>query len=176
MEECRNRYGNFKTFIKTFSPDKQYIYCLHKDRCFSGCAPTLAVVSQCYGFEVAKVFVSGQVKDLMEYTGCIGKMSINQIDAVSKVIVTTYYFLKVTELMYFFFQFKGGRYGTFYGNVDAIKITEALRSFLTFRNETLDAIERMENQLRKERLMADAAQHAISYEEWAKIKANNNQL
>lgn len=102
----------------------------------------------------------------MEYTGCRDKMSIRQIDAASNVIVSSYFYLKVTELMFFFFQFKAGRYGTFYGQVDAIKITEALRSFLKFRNETLDAIERKNTQERKERMMEEAAKNAISYEEW----------
>ena len=165
-EACRNRYGDVKGFISTFTPEKQYVYCLHQDRCFSGSAPTLSVVSKCYGFNVAKSFVSGQIKDLMEYTGCRDKMSIRQIDAASNVIVSSYFYLKVTELMFFFFQFKAGRYGTFYGQVDAIKITEALRSFLKFRNETLDAIERKNTQERKERMMEEAAKNAISYEEW----------
>ena len=166
MEECRSKYGSSESFLAMFNPDKQYVYCLYRDKCFCGSAPSLSVVSKCYGSNVSELFVGANIKDLMEYTGNKGKLTIHQIDALSKVIVSTFYYLKVTELMFFFFQFKAGRYGTFYGQVDAIKITEALRSFLKFRNETLDAIERKNTQERKERMMEEAAQNAISYEEW----------
>lgn len=153
-----------------FNPERQYIYCLYKDRCFCGSAPTLSVVSKCYGSNVSELFVSAQIKDLMEYTGNKGKLTIHQIDALSKVIVSTFYYLKVTELMYFFFLFKSGRFGSFYGSVDTIVITQSIREFLKIRNDEIESIERKRNQEEAERRNEDCAKNAISYEEWLSIR------
>lgn len=169
-EECRSKYGSSESFLAMFNPERQYIYCLYKDRCFCGSAPSLSVVSKCYGSNVSELFVSAQIKDLMEYTGNKGKLTIHQIDALSKVIVSTFYYLKVTELMYFFFLFKSGRFGSFYGSVDTIVITQSIREFLKIRNDEIESIERKRNQEEAERRNKDCAKNAISYEEWVSIR------
>lgn len=168
MEECRRKYRDSKSFLITFAPKQQYIYCLHKDRCFSGNAPSLSVVANCYGRDTAELFVGAQVKDLMEYSGCKDKLTIMQIDAISRVIVSQYYYLKTTEIMYFFFLFKGGHFGEFYGAVDTIAITKALHEFLKFRNETIDTIERQRKQDEFFQNKESYSANAITYEEWIK--------
>lgn len=172
MEECRNRYVDTKSFLTTFSPQKQYVYCLHKDRCFCGNAPSLSVVSNCFGNETARLFVSAQIKDLMEYSGCKDKLTVTQIDAVSRVIVSQFYYLKTTEIMYFFYMFKGGHFGSFYGAVDTMIITKSLHEFLKFRNDTIDIIERKRKQDEFLQNKESYSSNAITYEEWVKKRGN----
>ncbi len=66
------------------------------------------------------------------------------------VIATTYHYLTVSELMLFFFRFKAARYGRFYGSVDPLVITSALRDFVRERNDAYFKHEQEERE-RKER-------------------------
>lgn len=50
--------------------------------------------------------------------------------------------------MLFFYQFKQGRYGQFYGAIDPIKIMSALQDF---RRERFDAISDYESELREQK-------------------------
>ena len=72
--------------------------------------------------------------------------------------------------MYFFFLFKSGRFGSFYGSVDTIVITQSIREFLKIRNDEIESIERKRNQEESERRSKDFAKNAISYEEWVSIR------
>ena len=56
-------------------------------------------------------------------------------------ISQTYGYLKITELMVFFFQLAGGKYGKFYGAVDPMQIMADLNEFLKYRSVMLDKIE-----------------------------------
>lgn len=94
-----------------------------------GTAPTLGLVRATFGNNTATVWVSLQLENLSEYAGCAGKLSKRQYEELSQMIVNTYPYFNLTEVMLFFQQFKSGEYGTFYGAVDPIKIMEALRSF-----------------------------------------------
>ena len=91
-----------------------------------------------------------QLFDLSEYCGCKGKISEEQMQQCATVIATTYHYLTVSELMLFFFRFKAARYGRFYGSVDPLVITSALRDFVRERNDAYFKHEQEERE-RKER-------------------------
>ena len=74
--------------------------------------------------------------------------------------------VKVSELLLFFYRFKAGHYGHFYGTVDPMVITCALRDFVAERNSLITACE----QRRLEQLSEQRRQTAITYEQWLKIK------
>lgn len=124
-------------FLVLFNPSKQDVYCRSIDRCFIGTAPSLGKVAQCYGTNIAKTWLDCQLRDLSEYCSCRDKMTIAQLIECSRVILSNYGYLKVTELMYFFNRFKAGRYGRFYGNIDPLVITCALHDFLAERESIL---------------------------------------
>lgn len=77
-----------------------------------------------------------------------------------------YHYLKITELMLFFYYFKTGRYGKFYGAVDPLVITCSLRDFIVERGV---AISRHEQEQREHR-EAESRKNAITYEQYLQMK------
>lgn len=104
----------------------------HPDRAFFGKAPSLGIVKQTYGPNAATMWLLPQLYDLCEYTGA-KKMDAQQATMLAEVIAQEYGFLKVSELLMFFFRFKAGAYGRFYGAVDPLVITSALKEFMRER-------------------------------------------
>lgn len=168
--KCRERYGSSKAFLAIFNPDMQCKYCANVKRVFMGTAPSLSLLQKAYGDNVAESWVAIQIRDLSEFSGCQTKLSTEQIDKISKVVVTMFSYLTVTELMYFFLLFKSGKFGKFYGAVDGLVITEALQDFLRIRYNRLSEFENEEREQRMKLEQAEHAKNAMSYDEWQEIK------
>lgn len=164
---CINSYGPADKFLTTFNPGNQFRYCQEVDRCYTGKAPAIKVLTEAYGEQVAESWVMIQLNDLSEFAGCKEKMSIHQIEQVAKVILMEFGYLKVTELMHFFVLFKSGKFGKFYGAVDGLVITEALQEFTHLRAERLWRIARERE--RAERALRNS-EDTITYEEWQELK------
>ena len=81
-------------------------------------------------------------------------------------MIAQYFYLKVTEVMLFFYWLKSGRYGEFYGTVDGQRILGALPLFLRDRKDIREKIER---ERENERLEAER-KNALTFEEWIDIK------
>jgi hypothetical protein len=102
-----------------------------------GKAPTLRALNEAFGKNITETWLAIQIRNLSEFSGVKDKIDITQVDELSKVIIATFHYLKVTELMHFFLLFKSGRYGKFYGVVDGLAITEALQDFCKERKERI---------------------------------------
>lgn len=102
-----------------------------------GKAPTLSVVNEAFGKNITETWLAIQIRNLSEFSGVKDKIDTTQIDMLAKVIIATFHYLKVTELMHFFLLFKSGKFGKFFGAVDGLVITEALQDFCKERNEKL---------------------------------------
>lgn len=68
--------------------------------------------------------------------------------------------------MLFFYNFKAGKYGVFYGSVSPLVITTSLQQFLRERN---DAYFAHESELNKKRL-EEQNKNGISYTEYLRLK------
>lgn len=86
---------------------------------------------------MAVMWLLPQLYDLSEYCGVKNKLQGKPLEGCAHVIATEFYYLKVSELMLFFHRFKSGRYGKFYGTVDPLVITSALREFDAERGEAI---------------------------------------
>lgn len=115
-----------------------------------GKAPTLSVVNEAFGKNITETWLAIQIRDLSEFSGVKDKIDTTQIDMLVKVIIATFHYLKVTELMHFFLLFKSGKYGKFFGAVDGMVITEALQTFCKERNEKIWKYEEAERKRKKE--------------------------
>ncbi len=164
------RYGDAMHFLSVFNPDMQLRYSTDKDRCFRGKAPELGLVSRTYGADVAESWLMGQLHELGEYTGVRDKQTDRQKEDTAKVIIAEFGHLKVTEMMYFFVLLKSGRFGRFYGAVDAMAITSALREFLKIRDAELDRIIQAEQQTEHEREKALRKREVMTYEEYEELR------
>lgn len=163
-------YGQREEFLNAFNPDVQRTLCPHADACLFGDAPTLAQINAAYGDNTAAIWLTAQLYNLSEYCGVRSKLEGAPLKECASVIASEFYFLKVSEMMLFFFRFKSGRYGRFYGNVDPLVITMALREFLRERSAAYAEHESAEQM----RQAADHQANAITYEEY--LKTRNDDL
>lgn len=70
-------------------------------------------------------------------------MTIPQMRELAQVLIVYVYYLKVSELMLFFYRFKSGKYGEFYEVVDPQRIMSGLNAFLRDRLDEIAQFERI---------------------------------
>lgn len=165
------KFGDLDNCLQIFNPDNQVTLAKrHNDSWITADVPTLALLNQTYGKTASVQWLVVQIYNLSEFCGCKDKLSTAQIHELSRIIDTSYYHLKLTELMMFFFNFKMGKYGKFYGAVDPMVITCALREFMDERNSRIDQVENERRRKQEEKEM----ENAVSYEEYLKMKEKTN--
>ena len=143
------RFKTADNLLGLFNPSKQIDYTLDQRRAYLGKAPTLGLVGKSFAYGTAKSWTAIQLWDLAEFAGCRTKLAIEQIEELSKIICNEYGYLKLTELMDFFRRFKSGEYGKFYGAVDPMVITCALREFIKSRNAILAKFAKQDEEARR---------------------------
>lgn len=168
----RERYGDAQRFLATFTPDLQIIAARHPDRAYTGTAPTLAAITVGYGEPVAIVWICIQLENVNLFAGAKEKMPVSRQKELSALILTEYPFLKASEVLLFFHRLKCGRYGRFYGSVDALTITTSL---LQFMDERRKERARYQQQQSAPAAPAAPASGGITYEEYLKLKEQQKQ-
>ncbi len=133
----RQRYGERDEFLQKMNPSVQVYAGRHPERAFFGDAPTLAIMRQTYGDGFPATWLLPQILDLVVYSNSRGTLNEQQQEFLAETIANEYYFLKASELQLFFYRFKSGRYGHFYGSVDPMRITMALEEFVKERNREI---------------------------------------
>ena len=158
-------YGSREQFLQTFHFSQQERHTKPEavERCYFGKAPTLCEANLTYGEGTAEFWLVLQLTDLSEFCGCREKMNDYQLRQTALLILSTYHYLKVTELELFFRRFKLGLYGQFYGAVDPMVITRSLRQFMRERS---DAIDKHEAQLRRQQQEESSRGNHVSLENW----------
>lgn len=149
------RYHNEDNFLALFNPSKQVAYTRDLNRTFRGDAPSLSLLAKSFGTGARDNWLDIQLTELAVFSGCKDKLSSHQIETLIELIAEEYHYLKVTELMYFFRKFKAGEYGKFYGAVDPLTITCALKEFCNDRRTILSRLEQQD----KERQQSNDPDH-----------------
>lgn len=142
VERIKTLYSNAYNLIETFNPNNQIKIAENKDRAYMGVSPTLISIKNIFEGETLNTLIIAQLEDLNDFCGVSNKMESVQIIQLCRMIQTKYYYLKIAELLLFFFNFKMGCYGELYGSVDPLKITTSLNKFIQERNNDLDRIEK----------------------------------
>jgi len=158
-------YGNRERFLKTFDPRLQ-INAGHnpEQAILSEKAPMLVVLKKAYGDNFPVMWLMQQILELVVYSNSKGTLSDYQAEFLANAIATEYYYLKVSEVLLFFYRFKCGKYGHFYGVVDPMRITIALGEFVKERNNFLEREERARERAKEEAGYSDK----VSPEEWCR--------
>lgn len=140
-------YPLIEDFFQEFSPNVQDDVCEDVKDCYMGNYPTLFDVKTVYSDvqNAASAWLVTQICDLGEYCGVRDKMNERQYVQLSNIIAREYSHYKVSEFMLFCNRFKAGHYGEFYGNIDPMKITNALRQFDDERYRALERYRQLEN-------------------------------
>ena len=129
-------------------------------------APTLAWLNAHCDNEAAVAWLIPQLTDLAVFSNSQKVLDDYQVESLASVIANSYGYLRLTELMMFFQDFKSGKYGRFYSSVSPLSITSALRQFVVERNELLSLYEARRASERRRR----EEQQAVTYEEYLAMK------
>jgi hypothetical protein len=119
------------------NPDTQAYFAMKPEVAVTGDFPTLDELRDCYGEQFASAWLVPQIYDMSAFTGA-RNLTEKQQEQLADILAVECRSLKVTELMLFFYRFKTGRYGRFYGAVDPMVVTTALQDFLRERDELRD--------------------------------------
>lgn len=142
-------YRNEDGFLAYFNPGRQVALTRDLAVTFRGNAPSLGLVATAFGPDARDNWLDIQITELAAFTGCKDKLTDHQIQSLIDIVAEEYHYLKVTEMMYFFRKFKAGEYGKFYGAVDPLTITCALKEFCDDRRTILSRLEKEEDDRRK---------------------------
>ncbi len=171
IQVLKNKFGDWNKCLVIFNPDNQVTLAKRQNNDWiTADVPTLAELNAAYGKTASIQWLVIQIYNISEFCGCKDKLSTAQIHELSRIIEASYYHLKLTELMMFFYRFKTGRYGKFYGAVDPMVITCALREFMDERNSRIDQVENERRRKQEEK----ETKNAVSYKEYLKMKEKTN--
>ena len=167
VADMRTRYGNAEKFLNTFNPDMQVATARYAERAYFGTAPSLETVCLGYGEQTAIVWNCIQLENINLFAGVKEKMPVARQRELSRLMMAEYPYLKVTELLLFFHRLKCGRYGRFYGMVDALFITSALVQFM---EERRTETKRLLAARMKEDKPEEKTSGGITYQEYLLLK------
>ncbi len=131
------RFGNEASFLVKVNPDAQIAFAAKPKAAILGDYPTLRDIDSGYGKDFSVEWLLPQIADQALFTGAKNLTAQQQL-GLARVISTEYKYLKITEMLLFFYKFKTGKYGRFYGTVDPMVITSALQQFVKDRNTMID--------------------------------------
>lgn len=164
----RAKHGaDIMAFMTKFNPSVQMFVGKEPRICHLGDFPTLGLLNMTYGTESSKMWLAAQLYNLSEFCGCKNKLEGAPLEECASIIANEYNHLKVTELMLFFYRFKNGWYGKFYGAVDPLVITTSLHEFVKERNVFFD---KYNSELQDKRI-EEGKKGCISYAEYLRQKA-----
>lgn len=147
------------------NPDTQVAFAENQRAAIMGDYPTLNDINAAYGKGFSTEWLIPQIDNLSAHTGA-KNLTMEQQFGLARIIATEYRHLKVTEILLFFYRFKTGRYGRFYGTVDPMVVTCALREFLQERNTMIEQFEQEDRQKAED----ESRKTAITYEEYLSTK------
>lgn len=169
----RERYGSPEQFLKTFTPDLQLVAAQHMERTYFGTAPTLSILVEGYGKQTAIVWICIQVENINNFAGVKEKMPVARQKELAELFLAEYPQLKVSELLLFFHRLKCGRYGRFYGMVDALFITSALLAFMDERKADINRIKASRKKTEDNSKPSQGG--GITYNEYLELKKRKEQ-
>lgn len=164
----QSKFGNQDSFLQKVNPQTQAAFAVKQQQAVMGNYPTLTDICLAYGKTFSEQWLYPQIADLAMFTGA-KNLTKEQMRGLASVIAVEYRYLKVTELLLFFHRFKTGRYGRFYGSVDPMVITCALREFMKERNSLIDIYER---EIRDKEMEQQKLLPVMSHEEYLKELEN----
>ena len=173
VADMLKRYGSGESFLNTFNPDLQVMTAHYTERAYFGTAPSLATVAEGYGEQLAIVWNCIQLENINLFAGVKEKLNVERQKELSRLILAEYPQLKVTELLLFFHRLKCGRYGRFYGTVDALFIASALLSFMDERRAETSLYKAAAK--KKESTPEKKSGNGITYQEYLLLKSEKQQ-
>lgn len=158
------KYPNGAEYLGKFKASDMMRYCrCALDRCFTGSAPTIRDLCDAYGEKLLIAWLSVLIYDLNEFVGQ-RQQTPQQSDALAWMLLDEAKQYKLTELMYFFYRYKVGLQGEFYGGVNSNKVLSDLKKFKEVQGEHLSRIYKQQEEERREIERIEQKKQVMSYE------------
>lgn len=129
VNNLRQNYRSFEGFAKKFNPQTQVLFARDERKTIMADYSTLEVLDIAFGENNSSKWITVAITDLNIFCGS-KSMSDDQIADIAILIANEYRNLKFSILQLFFYRFKCGYFGKFYGKVDPMVITCALKEFI----------------------------------------------
>ena len=129
VQNLRQHFPSFKTFATKFNPDSQITFAADERNAIMGDYSTFATLDLAYGENTSVKWLIIQINDLNKFVGS-KTMDKNQTRSLSFLLASEYKDVKFSMMQLFFYRFKRGDFGKFYGKVDPMVITCALKDFV----------------------------------------------
>ena len=136
------RFPTVEYFFNIFSPQRQLLICQDPTYCFFGSSPTLTEVDIMYGPFTSAKWLIPLIADASLSCGLKEDVTENQLQFTAMAIYSRFRWLKASELMLFFFNFKAGFYERFYSYFDTQTIIRSIKTFIEERTLAIVAHER----------------------------------
>lgn len=168
------KYPTPEIFMKDYNQDLQgtllKIGATHAGLAINHNIPSLGLLSSTYGDETPIEWLVIQFGSLNDFAEVKSKISNGQIYELANLVLSEYYYLNAAEILFFIGRFKMGYYGTFYGAIDPMKITNALMQYIRERRQDMERYEKEQCRIQREREIQERGNNRISYVEYLKIK------
>ncbi len=126
----RKNFRSFKDFAIEFNPQTQVDFASNIRQTIMGEYSTLHALDEAFGEKASSKWLTVAITDINEFCGS-KSMSDDQIKSLASLIALEYKHVKFSVMQLFFYKFKCGMFGKFYGKVDPMVITCALKDFIS---------------------------------------------
>lgn len=168
------KYPAPEAFMRDYNQDLQgkllRIGATHAGLAINHNIPSLGLLSSAYGDETPVEWLVIQFGNLNDFAEVKSKISDGQIYELANLVLSEYYYLNAAEILFFIGRFKMGYYGTFYGAIDPMKITNALMQYIRERRQDMERYEKEQCRIQREKEIQERGNNRITHEEYLKIK------
>lgn len=150
--------------------NKKLITSKNKDKCFPTrfqvpTAPTLSVLTELYEEEFTESWMTAQIQLLNDDINVKVKLNEMQITTTANVLIDKFSDgvdrLNVREIILFFHNLIGGKYGQFFGAISPDVICVAAEKFLDWRHSEIQRIEREQEYEERQKRLAEMEKNAV---------------
>ena len=128
MEHLRKSYQSYENFNVEVNPDTQVLFASDERKSIMEGYSTLGMLDSAFGPESASSWLVTALANLNKFTGS-KNMDDEQTKKLALLLAQEYKNMKYSVMQMFFYRFKCGHFGKFYGKVDPMVITCALKDF-----------------------------------------------
>jgi hypothetical protein len=129
LSNLRESYPSFEAFAKEYNPDTQMVFAVDERKTIMNSYSTLEMLDMALGGNTAAKWLLILVNDVNVFAGS-KSMDEGQAESLAYLLAQEYKDVKFSVIQLFFYKFKCGYFGKFYGMVDPMVITCALKDFM----------------------------------------------
>ena len=119
---------SYEKFCVTYNPVRQINFGADERAALMQESSALSILDAAYGVGSSASWLAEHLGELNTFSGS-KNMDDEQVKNLARMIAAEYGDMKLSEIMLFFYRFKLGHFGKFWGKVDPIVITCALKDF-----------------------------------------------